>query len=272
MSFNSFLKLSRNIIFTSIGISILNIITTDTAKASFPACPAEGSTGAAGAQTQTCTTTPEVMEIKFYELGFCTGGPLSGNDFDNSTCEKAWASTSGETIDLATFSYTGLSSGLTYKVPSQQYDYAYLVFDPTWVLKGKTYFNNKTYYSNDTADVTENLTEYKKFQIKLTNIDSNFPFGTCSVYTENTVYGPLEARLTNTSLVSATDSASCNAATRMVGSVDLNTPLVVSDDVKAYQLTWIIRDMGIEATDGGASNAPVEWKGGPFVPNFTLLK
>ena len=28
--------------------------------------------------------------------------------------------------------------------------------------------------------------------------------------------------------------------------------------------------MGLEATDGGSSDAPVEWKGGPFVPNFTL--
>ncbi len=273
MSFKSLLKTSRNIIFTSIGISVLNIITTDPTKASsFPACPAEGSTAAAGAQNRTCTTTPEVMEIKFYELGFCTGAPLSGSDFDNSTCEKAWVSTSGETTDLATFSYTGLTSGLTYKIPSKQYDYAYLVFNPTWVLKGKAYFNNKTYYTNDSGSTTENLAEYKEFQIKLTNIDSNYPFGTCSIYSKSSTYGPLQARLTNTSLVSATDPASCNAATRMVGSVDLNTPLVVSDDVKAYQLTWIIRDMGIEATDGGASNAPVEWKGGPFVPNFTLSK
>ena len=28
--------------------------------------------------------------------------------------------------------------------------------------------------------------------------------------------------------------------------------------------------MGLEATDGDGSNAPVEWKGGPFVPNFIL--
>ena len=40
----------------------------------------------------------------------------------------------------------------------------------------------------------------------------------------------------------------------MVGSVDLNTPLVMTDDVKAYQLTWIIRDMGIESTDGAGNN------------------
>ena len=58
----------------------------------------------------------------------------------------------------------------------------------------------------------------------------------------------------------------------MVGSVDLNNPVVMTDDVKAYQLTWMIRNMGIEATDGAGSNAPVEWKGGPFVPNFTLFK
>ncbi len=55
----------------------------------------------------------------------------------------------------------------------------------------------------------------------------------------------------------------------MIGSVDLTTPLVVTDDVKAYQLTWIIKDMGIEATHGGGA-VPAEWKGGPFVPNFTL--
>ena len=108
--------------------------------------------------------------------------------------------------------------------------------------------------------------------MKLTNIDSNFPTGTCSIYAKSTAYGPVEARLANTSLVSATDNASCSAATRMVGSVDLNTPLVMTDDVKAYQLTWIIRNMGIESTDNGGSNTPLTWKGGPFVPNFTLLK
>ena len=148
MSLKSFLKLSRNIIFTTIGLSVLNIITTDTARAStYPACPDEGSAAASGAQTQTCSTTPKVMEIKFYQLGFCTGDPLSGSDFDNSTCEKAWESTSGETADLASFSYLGLTSGTPIKVPSKQYDYAYVVFSPTWKLKGKVYFNDTTYLS-----------------------------------------------------------------------------------------------------------------------------
>ena len=268
MSFKPFLKLSRNLFFASIGLSALSLINSNPAKASnFPACPDKGSSAASGAQNQTCTTTPTVMEIKFYELGFCTGDPLSGSDFDNSTCEKSWISTSGETIDLATFNYTGLTSGLTYKVPNQKYDYAYVVFDPTWVLKGEVYFNGTTYYTDASGNVTTASGDYDKFQMRLTNISTA---GNCAEYSANTNYGPVKARLANNSLTSAKDFNACNASTRMVGSVDLNTPLVMSDDVKAYQLTWIIRDMGIEATHRG--DRPVEWKGGPFVPNFTLLK
>lgn len=244
---------------------MLNIITTDTAKAA--PCPAKGSTAAASAQNATCSTTPKVMEIKFYELGFCTGDPLSGNNFDNSTCEKSWVSTSGETIDLATFNYTGLTSGLTYKVPSQKYDYAYVVFDPSWVLKGEVYFSGTTYYTDKFGRVTTTAADYDKFPMRLTNIG-----GVCSSYSDITNYGPVQARLTDNSLTTADTSGKCLSATRMVGSVDLNTPLIVTDNVKAYQLTWIIKDMGIEATDYGYFNGPGEWKGGPFVPNFTLLK
>ena len=133
MSFKSFLKLSRNLFFASVGLSIISLIDSNPAKAA--PCPTK-LTAAEGAQTSTCTTTPKVMDIKFYELGFVQS-PLSGNDFDNSTCEKAWISTSGESADLADFNYIGLTSGLAYKVPSKQYDYAYVIFDPTWGLKEK---------------------------------------------------------------------------------------------------------------------------------------
>ena len=135
------------------------------------------------------------------------------------------------------------------------------------LLKGKVYFNNTTYYTDAGGDVTQTLSDYDKYQLKIDALSN-----TCQNYAANTDYGPVKARLANNSLVSATDNASCNAATRMVGSVDLNTPLVMSESVISYELTWIIRDMGIEATDGAGSDAPVQWKGGPFVPNFTLKK
>ena len=165
MSFKSFLKLSRNFIFASIGLSILSLVKANPIEAG--TCPAEENTSA---QTETCNTTPKVMEIKFYELGFCTGDPLSGADFSNSTCEKSWASTSGETADLASFSYLGLTSGLTYKVPSKQYNYAYVVFDPTWVLKGEVYFNGLTYYTDASGNVTETSGNYDKFPVSYTHL------------------------------------------------------------------------------------------------------
>jgi len=267
MSFKSLLKISRNFIFASIGLSIFSLVKTDPVKAG--TCPAEGSTGAEGVQSADCNVTPEVMEIKFYELGFCTGDPLSGADFSNSTCEKSWESTSGETAELASFSYLGLTSGLTYKVPSKQYDYAYVIFDPTWGLKGKVYFNNDTYFTDSSGNVTTVDANYSKFSMKVNSLDGG---GGCYEYSSSTDYGAVKARLTNTSLVSATNTSSCNAATRMVGSIDLNTPLVMTDDVKAYQLTWIIKDMGLLSVDNGFSDAPVGWGGGPFVPVFTLYK
>ena len=267
MSFKSFLKFSKNFIFASIGLSILSLVKADSVKAE--TCPAEGSVAAAGAQAADCNTTPEVMEIKFYELGFCTGDPLSGADFSDSTCEKSWGSTPGETADLASFSYLGLTSGLTYKVPSKQYDYAYVIFDATWGLKGKVYFNGDTYFTDSTGNVTNVDANYSKFDMKVSILNGG---AGCFDYSGNTDYGPVKARLTNTSLVSATNTTTCNAATRMVGSIDLNTPLVVTDEVKAYQLTWIIRDMGLMSMDNGGSNDPGGWGGGPFVPSFTLLK
>ena len=57
-----------------------------------------------------------------------------------------------------------------------------------------------------------------------------------------------------------------------VGSIDLNTHLLVTDEVKAYQLTWITRDMGLISFDNGGSIAQCGWGGGSYVPVFTLFK
>ncbi len=268
MSFKSLLKISRNFFFASLGLSVLSLIDVNPIKAE--TCPAEGSDAAGTSQSADCNVTPEVMEIKFYELGFCTEDPLSGADFSNSTCEKSWVSTSGEIADLANFSYLGLTSGLAYKVPSKQYDYAYVVFDATWGLKGKVYFNGMTYFTDSNGDVTTLDANYSKFDLKVGVLDGG---AGCFDYSGDTDYGAVKARLTNTSLVSATNTSTCNAATRMVGSIDLNTPLVVTDDIKAYQLTWIIKDMGLLSVyGGGGSGSPGGWGGGPFVPVFTLYK
>ena len=74
--------------------------------------------------------------------------------------------------------------------------------------------------------------------------------------------------ITGSSLNTASNTSTCNSALRLVGSIDLDTDLVMSDSVKTYNLTWIIRKMGIFVQNGGT--APNEFFSGPFVPNFDL--
>ena len=71
----------------------------------------------------------------------------------------------------------------------------------------------------------------------------------CAQYAANVAYGPIKDRLVNNSLVSVANIISCNQATLMFGSLDMDTPLTMTDDVKSSQLTWIITDMAIEAAD-----------------------
>ena len=235
-------------------------------------CPDEGSAAAAGAMSEDCYQTPEVMEITFYELGFCTtSDPLAGSDFSRTNCNKAWESTSGQTIDLADFSYKGLTSGLTYKVPNQTYEYAYVIVSNTWGLKGKAYFNGITYYTQADENGGTNVDLYDKADLYINNMTSDTGGSGCWDYSESTDYGPVKAYITDTNLTTATDSASCNNTTRLIGSIDLNTPLVMTSDVKTYQLKWIIRKMGL-FVDYDSGTAPSGFGGGPFVPDFTLSK
>ena len=128
-----------------------------------PDCPDEGSAAASSAMSEDCHGTPTVMEVPFYELGFCTSDPLVNYSFSRDNCSKAWSSSTAQTVDLASFNYTGLTSGLTYKVPNQTYTHAYVVVGTTWGIKGKAYFNGKTYYSDSSGNFTDNEANYSKY-------------------------------------------------------------------------------------------------------------
>ena len=231
-----------------------------------PDCPDIGNSSS---MSEDCTGTPTVMEIPFYELGFCTSDPLANYSFSRDNCSKAWSSTTSETIDLATYNYSGLRSGLTEKIPNQTYTHAYVIVGNTWGLKGKAYFNSKTYYSDSSGDFTETEANYSKYNYTIDGMTGTESPDNCYDYANSTDYGPVKAIITDSNLTTASDSSSCNSAERLIGSIDLDTDVVMTDSVKSYNLTWVIRKMGMYVDWEGGTD-PSDINAGPFVPVFEL--
>ena len=230
-------------------------------------CPDEGNSDP---MSEDCYQTPETMEIKFYEIGFCTtSDPLSSGSFTRTNCNKAWDSTSGETLDLATFNYQGLRTGLTHQVPNQTYEYAYVIVDNTWGLKGKAYFNDQTYYTTTDGSGSTDESDYGKADLQITDMGGG---SGCWDFSETTDYGPVLAVITDSNLTTASSASTCNNTTRLIGSIDLNTPVVMTSDVTSYNLTWVITKMGLYVDWNTGGTYPSGFGGGPFVPTFTLSK
>ena len=266
MNFSKQIKLSSGLVILTF-LSALNL-TNNPLKAglgSDPDCPDSGNVDAMSAH---CFQTPTVMEVPFYELGFCTSDPLSGFSFSRDNCEKAWDSSTPQTIDLSKFNYSGLTSGLTYKIPNKTYTHAYVIVGNTWGLKSEAYFNNTTYYSDENGSATETAADFSKFNDTINSMSGTEAPDNCYDYENSTDYGPIKAVITDSSLNTASNASTCNSAVRLVGSIDLDNDLTMSDSVKSYNLTWIVRKMGIYVENGGG--APANFWSGPFVPNFEL--
>ncbi len=262
--FNSFLKGALGLT----GIAMASLIPTPQkaigAWGNIPTCPAEGNTNA---MADICLATPEIYEIRFYELGFCTTSPLAGQDFSRATCEKAWESSAGEVVDLATFSFKGLSTGTTYRIPDGTYPHGYAIISNLQGIKGKVYFNSRTYYTNASGSASTDSNDHVKFTLDLSGLAQGD--GCWDSPSTNTAgYGTTKAYLTDTNLVTATDQDECDAATRMIGSIQLASPVVITPSVKGYKLTWMIRDMGLWVNVD--SGAPDSFGSGPFLPVFTV--
>tara|TARA_A100001011_G_scaffold20542_1_gene20858 strand:+ start:532 stop:1362 length:831 start_codon:yes stop_codon:yes gene_type:complete len=258
---------------TAISLGSL-IYTPEKANAAWGGIPTCPSSPNPDPMSSDCYLTPEVMEVKFYELGFCkTSDPLAGANFDRTNCEKVWESNTGQTADLADFSYKGLAGSGTYKISAGTYQYAYVIIGNVMGLKGKSDFNGETYFttadgngSSTAADAT--MSSYAKYDLDMANM---FGGSGCwdSPATTTSGYGTTKAYLANTSLITASNTSECNSATRFIGSIQLETPVTIKSTTKTYGLTWNIEDKGLYVIKGSSIH-PSSFGGGPFLPTFTF--
>ena len=297
--FNSKIKMNKNksnllskILFSSLFFGISSFVIHDkvyaTIESERPACPSSGTVEnlehPAADEQPDCFITPNKVEIKFYEMGFCETDPYdSEQNFDPQKCTTAWSNSSGDSADLAVFVAKGLL-GDTVRIKNGTYNYAYMIIDNEWTLNGTyttTLNGGTTYYTNNAdqgtgfiEDVTTDKSKYSDLVI-----ETKYMSGTNNCGEVNFGKGDdgqsVRATLVNNSLVKVIGlgPTSCGSTqggepTKMIGVVGLSTPLVMTDSITSYRMEWKIKNLGLGIEVNHDTNQPGWWTIGPVVPIF----
>ena len=262
----------KNLLKFSLGIGLfIPLMKNQPANAATP-CPASDSVTTMNGQANPCFTTPEKLEVTFFEIGFCESDPLTTGTFDNSTCSKTWDNPSGYKTDIGKKTFEDMV-GTVYKVPNATYNHAYAIMNNKWSYKAQYKLKNgDTYYTLSNGAQTTNSSQYVDWTDDISDMLGEETTGLCYDYSMSTNNGTVTAVLADNNRVSATDETSCNNATRVIGSVALNSSLTMDDSVKGYKLEWQITNLGIGLSYFPGDNLPNGWRGGPFTPKFTLIK
>ena len=262
----------KNLFKFSLGLSLISpLFKNDPALAALTACAPTNTVSDLSSEADPCFLAPEMLKVTFYEIGFCTSDPLATGTFVDTTCQKSWENSSGFLTDIGKKSFETMN-GTTYKVNNATYSHAYAIMNNNWTYKAKYKFlEGDTFYTASGGAATNITGNYVEWQDDISDLQGEETTGLCYDYSASTSGGTVTALLTNSSLVTATDSTTCNNATRLVGSVALSSSVTMDESVKGYKLEWKITGMGI-GINKNASDLPGGWRGGPFTPIFTLIK
>ena len=262
----------KNLFKFSLGLSLISpLFKNDPAQASITACATSNTVADLSGEADPCFIAPEMLKVTFYEIGFCTSDPLATGTFVNTTCQKSWDNTSGFETDIGKKSFETMN-GTTYKVNNSTYSHAYAIMNNKWTYKAQYKFlGGDTFYTATGGAATNMAGNYVEWEDDISSLTGEETTNLCYDYSASTSGGTVTAVLANSSLVTATDTTTCDNATRVVGSVALNSSVTMDDSVKGYKLNWKITGMGI-GINKNASDLPGGWRGGPFTPIFTLIK
>ena len=264
----------KNIIKLAIGLASLAPLTKTDQSFALDACAPSGSVTSMASESNPCFITPEMLKVKFYEIGFCTSNPLSSGTFDNSTCHKSWDNTSGFTTDIGRRTFEAMP-GNTYRIPNGRYGYSYAIMNNSWTYKGKYQIKNgNTWYTRSDGGVTSDISSYSEWKDDISDMLGEETTGFCYDYSATTADGLVTAVLTDSNNITATNTASCNSATRVIGSINLSVPINMSEIVDGYRLKWKITNLGLGIGHffNGSKQVPNSFRGGPFTPQFLLLQ
>lgn len=264
----------KNIIKLSIGLGFLIPVTKTERILALDACATSDTVTTMAAESNPCFFTPEMLKVKFFEIGFCTSDPLASGTLDKSTCHKSWANTSGFTSDIGKQTYEKMS-GKTYRVPNGTYSHAYAIMNNSWTYKAKYKFKDgDTFYTRSDGGVTTDVNSYAEWTDDISDMLGEETTGLCYDYSASTSDGPLTAVLADSNNVTATGTATCESATRVIGSIAMNKSITMTDFITGYRLSWKITNLGVGLThfNNGRNQIPNSFRGGPFTPQFGFIR
>lgn len=269
-------SLRKSLLKIAAGVSICSatfVVVPTAAKAA--ECPDSGTVSELSAYTDGCYHTPTRYVVKVYEMGLCTSDPLSGTDYDGSSCTATLSSTGGSEVNLAGGA-TATLSGTSSRPPVGTYEYAYIKIANTFGLKGSYKLGSTTYCSAaggsidsssgcTPANWTETLLEFSGDGCSSASADD-------FKASESLSGGTMKARLVDDdSYVTSTSCGGATNPTLLVGSFKPTTAINIAETTGGLEVSFKVTKSGMTIIPGGAgSTTVVGIGGGPFQPSFVL--
>ena len=268
------------------------------------ACPDSGTTGSIGE----CYGTPSQYKVTFYEIGLCTEDPLtsttSPSDYnlkyantdyaiDQSSCVQLFASTTGNTLDLANKQSFDLAA-TNLDIEDGSYAYSYMKVSSLVSIKAKHKYGSDAFCSTSTGGENNSTGNSS-------NINYQFPFpndctpevvshatidfrgsaGECSGWRDEMAYvvdldsGKLkqilatESALTRSGVYSGANSCTSDN-TIIFMSFKPTSPLIINTQTTGLDIQFTVTKRGVVINEcGGVANSVCSFTQGVFSPEIS---
>jgi len=239
------------------------------------------------ASNEACTTTPTTYKVTIHEMGLCTTHPFQadrlGVTFDRTNCVTTYLDDAPAIIDIAALiggtpqPLTGTSTPPT----EGTYPHAYLVMGEAFTISAS--FTDSTPLVHVTrADGTtraglENMEELSENLRNFPDSTDGDPAVVCrSGFLAATVAGgTIDAYITNGALTrgltAEVAAGDCTVNGRLVGVMNLNSPVVVTSETVQVLFNFNLTNQGAQFFGNANSSTTANSGSGPFSGSFTII-
>ena len=226
-----------------------------------------------------CKGTPDTYGVTVYKMGFCTKNPanptggsvLAGSAPDYSTCSWTYENSTGEAASFSAGGSIDLSELYASAPATGTYPYAVMLISKDFNIKGKFGpVGGKTYYSTTTFQTSS--TDISDYATQVAPLTSFGGPGSCEAYTEGEAVtdGTISAYLIDSSgimLESDSSLSECTAQEKLLGVMQMSSPLTISDTTTGLKMTFTVTNNGMSVVTNRAGT-DIFVDSGPFSVKF----